>query len=137
MDECIFNLNTDFIEYKLKGVGKGYCKTGQRKPWKKQYYFEQDLLEKQIKKLGVVKFTAKFACLANKSNHASGINIYSISVGRPRIYTAQLYTYYTHGEENYKNVFVLAQKRFWSSSETFLYYRKTLRHDLCSQTLDK
>ena len=47
-----------FIDYKLAGVGKGKTKSGRKKTWKKNSYFDLDLLkifqlqltEKQFKK---------------------------------------------------------------------------------------
>ena len=50
----------DSIEFRLKGVGKGHSRTGVRKKWTKQYYFEQDLLAKFKLELGDLEFSRKF-----------------------------------------------------------------------------
>ena len=42
-------------------VGKGRSKKGKRKKWSKNYYFEQDLLTKQLKELNLKGFRTKFA----------------------------------------------------------------------------
>ena len=57
----IFEDEYNFLDWKQKGVGTGYSKTGQRKKWKKKYFFEQDLLAKYSSELDSKAFKATFA----------------------------------------------------------------------------
>ena len=57
----LFDEEDRFIPYKLRGVGRGHSKTGQRKKWTKKSYFEIDLLRKDLRELGPFAFTNKFA----------------------------------------------------------------------------
>lgn len=50
-----------FIDYKKKGVGSGHSKTGKRKRWRKDTFFEQDLLTHYQNKLSTDAFKATFA----------------------------------------------------------------------------
>lgn len=50
-----------FIEYKKKGVGSGHSKSGQRRKWTKNHFFEQDLLTKLKTSLDETSFKARFA----------------------------------------------------------------------------
>ena len=59
--DMIFEDEVEFGAYEVKGVGKGYSKTGQRKTWKKKYYFEQDLLAVYTRTLDKGRFAATFA----------------------------------------------------------------------------
>ena len=43
------------------GIGKGRSKTGKRKKWKKNYYFERDLLKQESAALKINGFKTKFA----------------------------------------------------------------------------
>ncbi len=49
------------IDYKIRGYGKGYPKSGSRKNVKRSGYFQQDLFTVFLTNLGEKKFTAKFA----------------------------------------------------------------------------
>ena len=57
----LFEDEHEFIPYKVRGVGTGHSKTGQRKKWKKRYWFEQDLLSRESRMLGPEKFSNKYA----------------------------------------------------------------------------
>ena len=59
--DMIWDDNHVFIAYKKKGVGKGRAKSGQRKKWRKKYYFEQDLFTKFQRELDEKGFKARFA----------------------------------------------------------------------------
>ena len=59
--EITWDDDYDFCEYKTKGVGYGHSKSGQRKKWKKNHYFEQDLLTLFQQTLDEDTFAAKFA----------------------------------------------------------------------------
>ena len=42
-------------------IGKGHCKNGKRRRWKKKLYFEQDLLTRFTQTLDLLAFKSKFA----------------------------------------------------------------------------
>ena len=66
----ILNDDDDFCEYKKKGIGTGHAKSGQRKKWSKNYFFEQVLFVKNVIKLGKAGFKNKFAgCSPNDVNY--------------------------------------------------------------------
>ena len=60
LDELL-DLDEKFIDYKKRGVGKGRTKSGKRKSWKKNDYFEHDLLTLNLDKLGEKEFSNKYA----------------------------------------------------------------------------
>ena len=58
----VFDEDEDYerIPLKLKGVGKGHSKDGQRAKWKKKPYFEQDLLRLFDRTMPLARFKARF-----------------------------------------------------------------------------
>ena len=59
LDLELFVEDAEFLSYKRAGVGTGRSKTGQRKKWKRRYWFEQDLMSRELRKLGETKFKNK------------------------------------------------------------------------------
>ena len=59
--ELLWEDDYTFNEYRKRGVGSGHSKSGQRKKWRKNYYFEQDLLVKLKGSLDEAAFKARFA----------------------------------------------------------------------------
>ena len=57
----IWSDEDEFIKYKSRGVGKGHSKAGKRRTWRKNFYFEQDLLTLFATSLDEKAFTARFA----------------------------------------------------------------------------
>lgn len=57
MVECDY----ECIEWKVKGVGRGHSRTGQRMTWRKKSYFQLDLLTNFKEKLLPREFKARFA----------------------------------------------------------------------------
>ena len=56
----IFKDDMEKIDFKKRGVGRGKTKDGSKKTWRKNYYFESDLLSLKVSELGPIEFAKHF-----------------------------------------------------------------------------
>jgi len=70
----------DHIDYVKRGVGMGHTVSGAKKTWKKKYFFDEDLFNKDLTVLGAVEFTTKYGYSAENIDYIwNKIKYYSLT----------------------------------------------------------